>query len=103
METAHIIGWNVVSAKLLSSHLSRHYRCRSVYGWCPPPVQLRSGGTFLAGTKLVQEMNLEKSLEGLLMHSASGLRPPPRFLQHVHHELSLLGEKISLVKEKRHP
>ena len=54
----------------------------------------------MAGTKLVQEMNLEKSLEGLLLHSASGLRPPPRFLQHVHHEPSLLREKVSLVKEK---
>ena len=73
METAHIIRWNVVSAKLLSSHLSRHYRCRFVYSWRPLPVQLRSGGTFLAGTKLVQEMNLEKFLWGLLLHSASGL------------------------------
>ena len=71
METAHI----VVSAKLLSSPLSRHYRCRIVYGWRPPPVQLRSGGTFLAGTKLVQEMNLEKVFMGAV--TALGLRPPP--------------------------
>ena len=73
METAHIIRWNVESTKLLSSHLSRHYQCRFVYGWCPPPVQLRSGGTFLAGTKLVQKMNLTKLLGGLLLHSASVL------------------------------
>ena len=73
METAHIIGWNVVSAKLLSSHQSGHYRCRIVHGWCPPPVQLQSGGTFLAWTKLLQEMNLTKLLGGLLLHSASGL------------------------------
>ena len=73
METAHIIGWNVVSAKLLSSHQSGHYRCRLVHGWCPPPVQLQSGGTFLAWTKLLQEMNLTKLLGGLLLHSASGL------------------------------
>ena len=64
METAHIIRWNVVSAKLLSSHLSGHYRSKIVHGWCPPPVQLQSGGTFLAWTKLLQEMNLTKLLGG---------------------------------------
>ena len=102
METAHIIRWNVVSAKLLSSHLSGHYRSKIVHGWCPPPVQLRSGGTFLAGTKLVQEMNLEKFLGGLLLHSASGL-----LLLSLSAPLSDLVCNMftmnSAFREKRHP
>ena len=73
METAHIIRWNVVSAKLLFSHLSGHYRSKIVHGWCPPPVQLQSGGAYLAWTQLLQEKYLTKLLGGLLLHSASGL------------------------------
>ena len=73
METAHIIRWNVESTKLLSSHLSGHYRSKIVHGWCPPPVQLQSGGTYLAWTQLLREKHLTKLLGGLLLHSASGL------------------------------
>ena len=73
METAHIIRWNVVSAKLLFSHLSGHYRSKIVHGWCPPPVQLQSGGAYSAWTQLLQERCLTKLLGGLLLHSASGL------------------------------
>ena len=73
METAHIIGWNVVSAKLLSSHLSRHYRCRFVYGWCPPPVQFQSG--ILGLDSVVTGEVLNKALRRAV--AALGFRPPP--------------------------
>ena len=73
METAHIIRWNVVSAKLLSSHLSGHYRSKIVHGWCPPPVQLQSGILGLDSVVTGEVLNkaLRRAVAGL------GSRPPP--------------------------